>query len=301
MLVNHFNAIIKRSDRLGIVGPNGIGKSSLVRVLLGHEQADAGYVKAGFGMLPAYFDQNRALLNQEASPWTVLCPDGGDTVEIDGKPKHVTSYLRDFLFDDYKMTQRVATLSGGEQNRLMLAQIFAQPHNFLVLDEPTNDLDIETIDLLQEVIAEYDGTVLIVSHDRDFLDRTVTAVLAFEEQGQIIPHAGGYSDYLGRRTKTVQAKAEKKKQKPKHREKQPRTDRLSYKQTYLLSTLPDEIEALTTAIAQAEARLADMDFFAQDPDGYQKLAEHCATDKQRLNEAEQQWLELEILREAIEE
>ncbi|MGB2399901.1 MAG: ABC-F family ATP-binding cassette domain-containing protein, partial [Candidatus Puniceispirillaceae bacterium] len=114
MLVNHFNAIIKRSDRLGIVGPNGIGKSSLVRVLLGHEQADAGYVKAGFGMLPAYFDQNRALLNQEASPWTVLCPDGGDTVEIDGKPKHVTSYLRDFLFDDYKMTQRVATLSGGE-------------------------------------------------------------------------------------------------------------------------------------------------------------------------------------------
>ena len=129
----------------------------------------------------------------------------------------------------------------------------------------------------------------------------MTAVLAFEEQGQIIPHAGGYSDYLGRRTKTVQAKAEKKKQKPKHREKQPRTDRLSYKQTYLLSTLPDEIEALTTAIAQAEARLADMDFFAQDPDGYQKLAEHCATDKQRLNEAEQQWLELEILREELED
>ena len=302
VLVNHFNAIIKRTDRLGIVGPNGIGKSSLVRVLLGHEQADAGYVKAGFGMLPAYFDQNRALLNQEASPWTILCPDGGDTVEIDGKPKHVTSYLRDFLFDDYKMTQRVATLSGGEQNRLMLAHIFAQPHNFLVLDEPTNDLDIETIDLLQEVIAEYDGTVLIVSHDRDFLDRTVTAVLAFEEQGQIIPHAGGYSDYLRRRTKTAQTKAEKKKQPPKPpREKQPRTDRLSYKQTYLLSTLPDEIEALGTAITEAETRLADMDFFAQDPDGYQKLAEQCATDKQRLNEAEQQWLELEILREEIEE
>jgi ATP-binding cassette subfamily F protein uup len=200
------------------------------------------------------------------------------------------------------MTQRVATLSGGEQNRLMLAHIFAQPHNFLVLDEPTNDLDIETIDLLQEVIAEYDGTVLIVSHDRDFLDRTVTAVLAFEEGGQIIPHAGGYSDYLGRRTKPIQARAEKKKQKPKpQREKQPRTDRLSYKQSYLLSTLPDEIEALTAAITRAETRLADMDFFAQDPAGYQKLAESCATDKQRLGDAEQQWLELEILREAIEE
>ncbi|MGB1399051.1 MAG: ABC-F family ATP-binding cassette domain-containing protein, partial [Candidatus Puniceispirillaceae bacterium] len=188
-LVKHFNTIIRRGDRLGIVGPNGIGKSTLIRTLLGERSPDKGHVKTGFGLLSAYFDQNRERLNPDSTPWTTLCPDGGDTIEIDGKPRHVTSYLRDFLFDDYKMTQRTGTLSGGEQNRLLLARIFSQPHNFLVLDEPTNDLDMETIDLLQEVIADYDGTVLIVSHDRDFLDRTVTGVLAFEADGKIVPHA----------------------------------------------------------------------------------------------------------------
>jgi ATP-binding cassette subfamily F protein uup len=157
-LVTHFNTIIRRGDRLGIVGPNGIGKSTLIRTLLGEREADKGYVKTGYGLLSAYFDQNRERLNPESTPWTTLCPDGGDVVEIDGKPRHVTSYLRDFLFDDHKMTQRVSTLSGGEQNRLLLARIFSEPHNFLVLDEPTNDLDMETIDLLQEVIADYDGT-----------------------------------------------------------------------------------------------------------------------------------------------
>ena len=300
-LVRHFNAIIKRTDRLGIVGPNGIGKSSLVRVLLGKQEPSAGYVKAGFGMLPAYFDQNRALLNPEASPWTVLCPDGGEMVEVDGKPRHVTSYLRDFLFDEYKMTQRVATLSGGEQNRLMLAQIFAQPHNFLVLDEPTNDLDIETIDLLQEVIANYDGTVLIVSHDRDFLDRTVTATLAFEEEGKIVPHAGGYSDYLARRKEQTAKTHVKKKAKAKiERTKQPRTDRLSYKQNYLLQTLPGQIEQLEKDINDAQEKLADMNFFSADPDAYQKLATQLEQYKDKLEIAEQEWLELEILREEIE-
>ena len=300
-LVRHFNAIIKRTDRLGIVGPNGIGKSSLVRVLLGKQEPSAGYAKAGFGMLPAYFDQNRALLNPEASPWTVLCPDGGEMVEVDGKPRHVTSYLRDFLFDEYKMTQRVATLSGGEQNRLMLAQIFAQPHNFLVLDEPTNDLDIETIDLLQEVIANYDGTVLIVSHDRDFLDRTVTAILAFEEDGKIVPHAGGYSDYLARRKEQTAKTHIKKKAKAKiERTKQPRTDRLSYKQNYLLQTLPGQIEQLEKNINDAQEKLADMNFFSADPDAYQKLATQLEQYKDKLEIAEQEWLELEILREEIE-
>ena len=301
-LVSHFNAIIKRTDRLGIIGPNGAGKSSLVRVLLGQAEPAKGYVKAGFGMLAAYFDQNRALLNQEASPWTVLCPDGGDMVIIDGKPRHVTSYLRDFLFDDHKMTQRVGTLSGGEQNRLMLAHIFAQPHNFLVLDEPTNDLDIETIDLLQEVIADYDGTVLIVSHDRDFLDRTVTAVLAFEPSGKIIPHAGGYSDYLGRRKPEEKAvkKAAKLKKKTAEKPKSPRNDRLSYKQNYLLETLPETIKTLSSQIADAQNRLADMSFFEKDPDAYQKLAATLQDLQAERDKAEEDWLELEILREAIE-
>ena len=311
LLVQHFNLKIQRGDRLGLVGPNGVGKTTLVRALLGELAPDAGHVKAGYGLIPGYFDQNRALLNQQASPWTVLCPDGGDMVEIAGKPRHVTSYLRDFLFDDNKMTQKVSTLSGGEQNRLMLAFIFAQPHNFLVLDEPTNDLDMETIDLLQEVISEYDGTVLIVSHDRDFLDRTVTGLLAFEDNGRIIAHAGGYTDYLDRRRRQLdkqqQTQADKKDgQKKTGQEKtaQKKTadrpkDRLSYKQTYLLEKLPNEMATLTEQITTAEQHLSDMTFFEQDPDSYQKLAEQTRQNKMMLQEKEEAWLELAMLREEL--
>ena len=311
LLVQHFNLKIQRGDRLGLVGPNGVGKTTLVRALLGELAPDAGHVKAGYGLIPGYFDQNRALLNQQASPWTVLCPDGGDMVEIAGKPRHVTSYLRDFLFDDNKMTQKVSTLSGGEQNRLMLAFIFAQPHNFLVLDEPTNDLDMETIDLLQEVISEYDGTVLIVSHDRDFLDRTVTGLLAFEDNGRIIAHAGGYTDYLDRRRRQLdkqqQTQADKKDgQKKTGQEKtaQKKTadrpkDRLSYKQTYLLEKLPNEMATLTEQITTAEQHLSDMTFFEQDPDSYQILAEQTRQNKVNLQEKEEAWLELAMLREEL--
>ena len=307
-LVKHFNTIIRRGDRLGIVGPNGIGKSTLIRTLLGERASDKGHVKTGYGLLSAYFDQNRERLNPESTPWTALCPDGGDSVMIDGKPRHVTSYLRDFLFDDFKMTQRTGTLSGGEQNRLLLARIFSQPHNFLVLDEPTNDLDMETIDLLQEVIADYDGTVLIVSHDRDFLDRTVTGLLAFEEDGKIISHAGGYSDYLARRRQTSDKQTAKDGKGKSGNPKQYKTDksrdrevkdRLSYKQVYLLEQLPKEIDALRRRIETGEARLADMDFFQSDPAGYEKLAKQVATDKQAMDSKEKSWLELEILRENI--
>ena len=304
MLVSHFNAIVKRGDRLGIVGPNGAGKSTLLRVMLGEMEPSAGHVKIGFGLLPAYFDQNRTQLNPDANPWTTLCPDGGETVEVGGKPRHVTSYLRDFLFDDHKMTQRVGTLSGGEQNRLMLARIFAQPHNFLVLDEPTNDLDLESMDLLQEVVADYDGTVMIVSHDRDFLDRTVSGVLAFEEQGRITPHAGGYSDYLSRRTALAEADSKQRKAKKKPAHEKPsglQKERLSYKQTYLLKTLPEEMSRLEAAIATAAEKLGDMTFFAKDPDAYQALSAQMDADNTAFCEAEEMWLELEILRETIED
>ncbi len=306
LLVQHFNLKIQRGDRLGLVGPNGAGKTTLVRALLGELAPDAGHVKAGYGLISGYFDQNRALLNQQASPWTVLCPDGGDMVEIAGKPRHVVSYLRDFLFDDNKMTQKVSTLSGGEQNRLMLAFIFAQPHNFLVLDEPTNDLDMETIDLLQEVLSEYDGTVLIVSHDRDFLDRTVTGLLAFEDNGRIIAHAGGYTDYLDRRRRQLdkqqQTQADKKAGQEKTAQKKTADrpkDRLSYKQTYLLEKLPNEMATLTEKITTAEQHLSDMTFFEQDPDSYQILAEQTRQNKVNLQEKEEAWLELAILHEEL--
>ena len=302
VLVNHFNARLRRGDRIGIIGPNGAGKSSLVRVLLAQAEPQSGHVKQGFGLLPAYFDQSRSNLNQEGTPWTVLCPDGGETVEVAGKTKHVTSYLRDFLFDDYKMTQRVGTLSGGEQNRLLLAKIFAQPHNFLVLDEPTNDLDMETIDLLQEVVADYDGTILIVSHDRDFLDRTVTSVLAFEGDGKITPHAGGYSDYLARQTQSAAKQKEKSKAKKaiKDKPKSPRLDRLTYKDVHALETLPAEIDALNEKIKSAEEKLADMDFFNKDPDGYQAIATALDAHKALRDEKEEHWLEVEMRREEIE-
>lgn len=310
LLVQHFNLKIRRGDRIGLVGPNGVGKTTLVRALLGELKPNGGNVKAGHGLIPGYFDQNRTLLNQQVSPWTLLCPDGGDMVEIAGRPRHVTSYLRDFLFDDYKMTQKITSLSGGEQNRLMLAYIFAQPHNFLVLDEPTNDLDMETIDLLQEVTSEYDGTVLIVSHDRDFLDRTVTSLLAFEDKGQIIAHVGGYTDYLERRGKQLDkklAQSNKRTGQKKMGQKklvQKRTMeklkyKLSYKQNHLLDRLPGEIAALTELVNTAEQCLSDMSLFEKDPDSYQKLAEQTKQNKQKLHEKEETWLELELLREDL--
>ena len=302
ILFNHFNGIIRKGDRIGIIGPNGIGKSSLVRALLGKIAPDHGRIREGFGLMTSYFDQQRAALNDEDSPWTVLCPGGGDTVEVAGRSLHVKKYLEDFLFDSYKVTQRVRTLSGGEQNRLLLAKLFAEDHNFLVLDEPTNDLDMETLELLQEVIADYKGTILIISHDRDFIDRTVTSLLAFEGEGKIIPHAGGYSDYLARRIKTAERKKAKsgKPAVKAERNRDARTAKLSFKDKHALEKLPGEITALETAIEKAEQELADPTLFARDGARFNQLASQVTADKETLAQKEDQWLTLEALREEIE-
>ena len=309
-LLNHFNMLVRRSDRIGIVGPNGIGKSTLVKVLLGLDAPDGGRVRQGFGLLPAYFDQQRSALDRNSSPWTVLTDGSSDMIEVAGTTRHVTAYLRDFLFDDHKMTQKVATLSGGEQNRLLLAKLFAETHNFLVLDEPTNDLDMETLDLLQEVIAEYDGTVLIVSHDRDFLDRTVTAILAFEGEGKVSAHAGGFSDYLGRRTAAAARRAAKddgRKSGTKGGSKAAaakptanRTAKLSFKDQHALDKLPGEIEALEAEIAALEARLADPDLFAKNPDRFNAAADRLAAARDEKDEKELRWLDAAEKAEALE-
>ena len=309
-LLNHFNMLVRRSDRIGIVGPNGIGKSTLVKVLLGLSDPDGGRVRLGFGLLPAYFDQQRSALDRNSSPWTVLTDGSSDMIEVAGTTRHVTAYLRDFLFDDHKMTQKVATLSGGEQNRLLLAKLFAETHNFLVLDEPTNDLDMETLDLLQEVIAEYDGTVLIVSHDRDFLDRTVTAILAFEGDGKVSAHAGGFSDYLGRRTAAAARRAAKddgRKSGTKGGSKAAaakptanRTAKLSFKDQHALDKLPGEIEALEAEIAALEARLADPDLFAKNPDRFNAAADRLAAARDEKDEKELRWLDAAEKAEALE-
>ena len=318
-LLNHFNMLVRRSDRIGIVGPNGIGKSTLVRVLLGLASPDGGRVRQGFGLNPAYFDQQRSALDRNSSPWTVLTGGSSDMVEVAGQQKHVTAYLRDFLFDDHKMTQKVATLSGGEQNRLLLAKLFAETHNFLVLDEPTNDLDMETLDLLQEVIAEYDGTILIVSHDRDFLDRTVTALLAFEGDSKVTAHAGGYSDYLERRTAAMARRAARESgmdgggkaktnarangrgggktaQKPTGN----RTAKLSFRDRHALDTLPGEIEALEAEISDLETRLADPAFFATDADGFNHAADRLAAARDEVATKEARWLEAAEAAEALQ-
>ncbi|NDA08626.1 MAG: ATP-binding cassette domain-containing protein, partial [Alphaproteobacteria bacterium] len=301
VLFNHFNGLVRKGDRIGIIGPNGIGKSTLVRALLGHLKPDTGRVREGFGLMTSYFDQHRASLNGEDTPWSVLCPDGGDTVEIGGRSVHVKRYLQDFLFDEYKVTQRVRTLSGGEQNRLLLAKLFAEEHNFLVLDEPTNDLDMETLELLQEVIADYNGTILIISHDRDFIDRTVTALLVFEGEGRIIPHAGGYSDYLARRTQTEERKrAKTQKSTPKEKHSTNRTAKLSFKDKHALETLPIEIAKLETSIATAEKKLADPDLFSRDANLFNLLAEQIKQERDLLRKLEDKWLELELLRQEIE-
>jgi len=301
VLLNHFNGLVRKGDRIGIIGPNGIGKSTLVKALLGLIKPDSGRVREGFGLMTSYFDQQRASLNGEDTPWSVLCPGGGDTVEIGGRSVHVKRYLQDFLFDEYKVTQRVRTLSGGEQNRLLLAKLFAEDHNFLVLDEPTNDLDMETLELLQEVIADYTGTILIISHDRDFIDRTVTALLVFEGEGRIIPHAGGYSDYLSRRTRSEERKRTRPtKSAPKEKRSANRTARLSFKDKHALETLPGEIAGLEASIAKAEAKLADPDLFARNPDLFTLLAEQVRQERTLLGKLEDRWLEIELLRQEID-
>ena len=302
VLINHFNGIIRRSDRIGVIGRNGIGKSTLVKALLGHLDPDSGHVRQGFGLMGAYFDQQRAALNGEDSPWKVLCPDGGDSLEVAGRRIHVKRYLQNFLFDDHKATQKVRTLSGGEQNRLLLAKLFAGEHNFLVLDEPTNDLDMETLELLQEVLADYKGTVVIISHDRDFIDRTVTALLVFEDDGRIIPHSGGYSDYLARRTAT-RARKEARASKPgaKAKSKSDRKAKLSFKDKHALEVLPGEISELEEAVSKAEAALADPGLFTEEPERFDRLARQLARDRDSLSNTEEQWLDLEMRRQRIEE
>ena len=305
-LFRHFNLLIRRGDRIGIVGPNGIGKSTLVRLLLGITPTESGRIRQGFGLNPAYFDQRREALDRDASPWTILSAGGSDMIEVAGQTKHVTSYLRDFMFDDAKMTQRVSTLSGGEQNRLLLAKLFIQTHNFLVLDEPTNDLDMETLELLQEVIADYDGTVLIVSHDRDFLDRTVTAILAFEGDAKIVIHAGGYSDYLARKRATAARQAgnvrnskSAKKSTSADKPKPNRTPRLSFKDQHVLDSMPALIADLEKQIATIETTLAAPYLFAIDQAKFSELANQLAALQADKAKKEDAWLTAAEKAEAI--
>ncbi len=290
---------VLRGDRIGIVGANGAGKSTLLKLLMGELAPDEGAVRLGTNLQVVYLDQGRAALDPLKTVWDTLCPDGGDQVMVRGRPRHVVSYMRDFLFEDAQAKSPVGSLSGGERNRLLLAMALAKPSNLLVLDEPTNDLDIDTLDLLQETLADYEGTALVVSHDRDFLDRVATAIWALEGDGKVEDYVGGWSDYR-RQRKAPAAAAAKPADKPKPRADAPRKPaKLSYKDQREWEQLPARIEALEAEQAKLEAKLADPNLFARDPGAFAAASDRLGAIAEERTAAEDRWLELELLREEL--
>jgi ATP-binding cassette subfamily F protein uup len=259
IIARDFSTRVLRGDRVGLIGRNGAGKSTLLGVLAGTIEPDSGIARHGTNLTLAIFDQLRESLDPESTPWATLTDGGGDTLAVQGRTRHVASYLKDFLFEDRQFKAKVNSLSGGERNRLLLAKVLAQPSNLLILDEPTNDLDMETLDLLEEVLADYEGTLLLVSHDRDFLDRLVTSIIAVEGDGVVHEYVGGYSDYLRQRRVPLASKAAAKPVVPEPRDMpRPRTSsRLSYKDQRELDSLPGQIATLEAEKATIERVLAD--------------------------------------------
>ncbi len=300
-IVRNFDLLVQRGDRVAFVGPNGVGKTTLLKMLLGQEPADEGSVALGTNLEVAMFDQTRAQLDPEMSLWDSLTGDPemrvsgkADQVMVGGQPKHVVGYLKEFLFDDAQARAAVKSLSGGEKARLLLAKLMAKSSNLLVLDEPTNDLDVETLDLLQELLDDYDGTVLLVSHDRDFLDRVATTTIAMEGNGRATVYAGGWSDYIAQRGDISEKKEDKtKSSKPKvKQETKPKTG-LSFSEKHRLEKLPAEIARLEAEIAKLEDLMSDPDLFTREPVKFQKATEALVERQQKLSAAEEDWLTLE--------
>lgn len=288
---------VMRGDRVGIVGPNGAGKSTLVKILCGDLMPDEGEVELGSRLQPVYIDQQREL-DPEATLMEVLCVPGSDRVMVHGQPKHVAGYLRDFLFEGHDARRRVKTLSGGERARLLLAQQLAEPANLLILDEPTNDLDLETLELLQELLSDYTGTVIMVSHDRAFLDQVVTSILAFEGEGGVTEYAGGYQDMLSQRA-ALNAPTLSEEESGKKRRAPRAKQKLSYRENQALEAAQASIERLNVEIAELESELADSTLFERDPTRFQDVITALDERRASLESAEEEWLELEMLREEL--
>lgn len=306
VILRPFDLRVLRGDRVAFVGPNGAGKTTLLKMLIGELAPDAGTVTMGTNLEMAVFDQNRAQLNPDLSLWESLTSDPAmavsgrsDQVMVRGAPRHVVGYLKDFLFDEAQARAPVRSLSGGEKARLLLARIMARESNLLVLDEPTNDLDVETLDLLQDLLGEYDGTVLLVSHDRDFLDRVASSTIAMEGDGRAVTYAGGWSDYRTQRGEDGGAsgraavpKPEPKKVAPKSKEKE-KAAGLSFTEKHRLEVLPAEIERLEAEIAKLEEFLSAPDLYTREPVKFQKGSEALVERQQALTAAEEEWLMLE--------
>jgi ATP-binding cassette subfamily F protein uup len=302
VILEPFSLKVQRGDRIAFVGPNGVGKTTLLNMLVGLSEPDSGTVTRGTNLELAMFDQARTQLDPDLSLWDSLTGDPdmrvsgkADQVMVRGNPKHVVGYLKEFLFDEAQARAPVRSLSGGEKARLLLAKIMARHSNLLVLDEPTNDLDVETLDLLQDLIGQYDGTVLLVSHDRDFLDRVAVTTIAMEGDGKATVYAGGWSDYRSQRgapevvedIKKTKPSGSKLKQKPHQKPS------LSFVEKHRLETLPDEIARLEAEIGKLEELLGDPDLFTAQPVKFQKASDALVERHERLQTAEEEWLSLE--------
>jgi ATP-binding cassette subfamily F protein uup len=302
-IVRDVSLRIHRGDRIAVVGPNGAGKTTLLKLLTGKLEAQKGNVKLGQGLLMAELDQNRSRLNPEQSLAAAVTDGSGDTVMVAGKPRHVMNYLQDFLFTPQQARTPVKVLSGGERARLLLAKLFAAPSNFLVLDEPTNDLDLETLDLLEEVIADYPGTALLVSHDRDFLDRVATQIVLAEGDGRFSEYAGGYSDMLVQRGEKLPQRPEARKEAKPAVEKRARVNapKMNFSDLHALKTLPEKIAAAELRMAVLEKSLSDGDLYARDPAKFTKLSAELVEIRAQKDADEERWLTLEMEREALEQ
>lgn len=304
-IVSNLDLLMLRGDRLGIVGPNGAGKTTLIKMLTGAVKPDGGSVRLGTNLQVVTLDQSRQSLDPNTLLADVITAGRGQSVTINGETRHVASYMKDFLFRPEQARTPVSVLSGGERARLILARELAKPSNFLVLDEPTNDLDLETLDLLQEMLGDYQGTILLVSHDRDFLDRVATSILMFEGEGKWTEYAGGYSDMVAQRGDGVNARAVKvaeneraavAPQQPKIQNKR----KLSFKDKHALETLPGKMAALHGEIVTLESKLADTELYFRDPKAFENALKRHAKVKAEIAQAEEHWLELEMLREELE-
>ncbi|MAE51856.1 MAG: ABC transporter family protein [Micavibrio sp.] len=320
-ILNKFSTRIQRGERIGIIGKNGSGKTTFLKLLIGELEADQGRVKVRKELEFSYFDQKRSDLDPTDSLKKVLSPTGNDYINVMGKERHVCGYLKDFMFDPSRAQDKVSQLSGGQKNRLMLARILANPKSCLILDEPTNDLDMDTLDMLEEILSNYKGTLIVVSHDRDFLDQTVTKIMAFEGDGKVEIQIGGYSDYLAKK----QAQSE---QKPTHKKTEPQKKtnkadsktshnqnnepatytapgpakktrtRLTYKLEHEYKKLPEKIKKVEQEISALNNQLADPDFYSRDADGFHEAVKALEEAKLKLDRYETRWLELEDMKTA---
>ena len=301
-LVTALSTRILRGDRLAILGANGAGKSTLVRLLVGEAEPDEGAVRRGANLQIAYIDQQRALLEPGTSLIEFLAPGGGDQIMVGGAPRHVKAYAKDFLFREEQLGQPVESLSGGERNRLLLARVLARPSNVLVLDEPTNDLDMETLDVLEESLALYEGTVVLVSHDRDFVDRIATSTIALDGRGGWVETPGGWADFISQNPGFFERESGPAPLKLPPRPRQtPRTrEKLNFKETRRLAELEAALTDLPQHIAAAERRLADPELYLRDPGGFDFATKNLRRLVSELADAEEEWLVLEEHRERLE-